>query len=295
MRVERIFAPPVTRRKARLALVVVLALITAAPIGALIVLLGTMSPLSYSVAGDELVVRSGDAFAGTRTVRLADISEASVTTLSRGRRTAGTALPGRCTGRFSYPELGSVWQATNCRQRVLVIHMATGDPPLLITPPDLEAFATAIRSQTAMTVTLPPEPTVPLRVLQVVLASTLVAVVAMGAGLVMGPHRMRYRISGGNLEILTLFGRKRWPVAGATAAEHQPERLRRVLGTAAPGYYTGYFRESGRGTRVYATDIEQMVLFQGASRLLVSPADRRGFLAALAEEGALVQPPRRLD
>jgi hypothetical protein len=96
-------------------------------------------------------------------------------------------------------------------------------------------------------------------------------------------------VGDGAFEVRTLFGRKRWPTKGARAKDYSPSRLWRVAGTAVPGYYTGVYRESGETTRVYATDVQRVVLFEGEQRVLVSPEDRVGFLRALEEEGVDVQ------
>jgi hypothetical protein len=63
----------------------------------------------------------------------------------------------------------------------------------------------------------------------------------------------------------------------------------RVAGSGMPGYYTGRFRENGQATRMYATDLKAMVLVEGPDRVLLSPEDLDGFLAALKREGASVR------
>ena len=105
---------------------------------------------------------------------------------------------------------------------------------------------------------------------------------------ILGPSRMVYRVGEGALDVRTLFGSQRWSLAGATARAHVPSRLWRVAGTAMPGYLTGVYREDGRTTRVYATDLGRAVLIEGPARVIVSPEHRDAFLAALRDEGARV-------
>lgn len=283
------FRAPVRRSLVRTLFAVVVPLIVVVPMAALIAVVLGMSPASYTIGGGTLVVHSGDLFAGTRTVRLADVTEARVVALRGGRRTAGTALPGFCAGRFAYPDLGSVWQVTTCGPTGVLVEARSEERPIVISPPDPDAFIARIRSGTETTLTLTPPDTGPLRVLLLLVAPLgMLTGIAVGAVLILGPSRMRYRVGDGMLEVRTLFSRKRWPTAGASAKGHTPHKLRRVAGTAAPGYYTGLFRESGQSTRVYATDIERVVLFEGPARVILSPEDRVAMLRALEAEGATV-------
>lgn len=286
----REFRPPVRPSAFRVGLGLLLPIIVLLPMGALLALVLGMTEASYTIANGALVVRSGDLFAGERTVRLADMTEARVVLLHGGRRTAGTALPGFCAGRFSYPDLGAVWQVTDCSRRVLLVRGPEGTLPILITPPDPEGFANKLRSGAETVVTLPPPDKGPFRILLLVIAPAgIVTAILASALLLLGPSRMRYLVGDGAFEVRTIFGRKRWPTAGARAKAHTPERLWRVAGAGAPGYYTGIFRESGQTTRVYATDVERVVLFEGAQRVLVSPEDRVALLRALEEEGVEIE------
>jgi len=286
----REFSPPVRPSKLRVVLAVALPLLVLIPIGGLLAILLGQSPATYTIADGALTVRTGDFFTGTRTVRLAEVSDARVAPLSGGRRVAGTALPGFCGGRFRYPDLGTVWQATTCSRVGVVIRTTSGDVPVVISPPDPEVFIERLHAGTATQVTLPAPDKGPLWVLLTVVGlGSLIAGVLVGAVLLLGPGKMRYRVGDGALEVVTLFGRQSWPTRGARAREYTPQRLLRVAGTAAPGYYTGRFRESGQAARVYATELGRVVLFEGEARVLVSPEDRATFLQALADAGVTVE------
>jgi hypothetical protein len=285
----REFRPVVRPSKLRLALALVLPLVVILPLGALGALILGISQASYSIAGGELVVRSGEMFSGERTIPLASITEARPVMLHGGRRTAGTALPGFCAGRFSYPDLGTVWQVTTCSGRAVLIEAQNQPQPVVITPPDPADFVARLRAGTATEIVLPPPDKGPLRVIAMVVGPvTLLSILMVSALLLLGPGRMRYLVGDGALEVHTLFGKKRWPTAGARARAHTPEGILRVAGTGAPGYYTGIFREGGQSTRVYATDLSRVLLFEGEQRVILSPEDRVEMLRALEEEGVVV-------
>lgn len=286
----RTFRPAARPSKLRVVLALLLPLVVIVPMSGLAALTFGMTRASYTIAGGALTVKSGDFFAGTRTVPLSDITEARAVVLGRGRRTAGTALPGFCAGRFSYSDLGAVWQVTTCRAHAVLVRAAGLDRPIVITPPDPDQFLSDLRAGTETVINLPPPDKGPLRWLAATLGP-LAILSALGASalLLLGPGRMEYRVGEGVLEVRTLFGAKRWPARGARARAYTPGRLWRVAGAAAPGYYTGLYRESGESTRVYATAVDRVVLFEGEARVLVNPEDRVGFLRALEEEGASIE------
>lgn len=282
--------PPVHKRTARLVLAIVFPLIAVVPLGALAAVLIGMSPARYVIASGKLVVESGDLFAGRREVRLADLTESRAVTLRGGRRSAGTALPGYCGGRFTYPELGTVWQVTDCRASAVLLRAQGESLPIVLTPPDREAFLDHLRKGEDTSFTFPPPEMGPLRlVIGFAAAAGISTTVIVSVLLVIGPSRMRYRVGDGMFEVVTLFSRKRWPTAGARARGYTPVKLGRIAGTAAPGYYTGLYRESGQSTRVYATEIDRVVLFEGPARVIVSPEDRVALLRALEEEGVEIE------
>lgn len=295
----REFRPPVRPSVLRIVLAVVIAAAALVPTGLLLRVVTGMSQVSYAIAGGALTVRSGDPTWGDRTVRLADVTDVRIADLRGGRRTSGTALPGYCAGHFSYEGLGGVWQATNCAGRALVIRSRdVGTPVLVITPPDLEGFQASLGAGTDAIVTLPPPDKGPLTLIAWISAPVaLIATLMIGSLLLFGPGRMRYLVGGGALEVRTIFGKKRIELAGVHACAHVPTRLWRLAGSAMPGYFTGLFREQGKNTRVYATDVKRMVLLESASgasggasavRVLVSPEHVEFFLAALRDEGARV-------
>src|SRR6185295_16571829 len=105
-----------------------------------------------------------------------------------------------------------------------------------LSPPDVEGFLERLHAGTPTSITLPPPNASPLRtLLLVVVPVSMVSSLMLAALLLLGPSRMRYLVGDGAFEVRTLFGRKRWPTAGARARGHTPSGLRRVAGSAAPG------------------------------------------------------------
>ncbi len=289
----REFRPPAKPSFVRTVLVVLVAVAALVPTVLIVRLATGLSQASYEIGDGSLVVRSGDVTWGDRAVRLADVTETRVVLLRGGQRTGGTALSGYCAGHFRYDEIGEVWQATTCARRALVVRTRDPNTPILVlTPPEPEAFQAALAQGRAMTVTLPPPDKGPLTLVALVSVPLALGAAAMLAALVLlGPRRMRYLVGDGFLEVRTLFGRKRIALAGRHARPHAPKRIWRVAGAAMPGYYTGLYRDEGRNVRVYATDLEHGVLVEGESRVIVSPEHVEFFLAALRDEGAVVDPP----
>jgi len=285
----REFPAPIRWSAARVALAVLFPLVILPPMAGLVAVAFTGSAPTYTIAGGTLTVKSGDLLSGERAVPLADITGVEPTTLHGGRRVSGTALPGFCAGRYSYPDLGTVWQVTNCTASAVVVRADSQPFPIVLTPPDPSAFVQQVRAGEAAVVTLPPASKGIFQLLALALVPTAgVTAILLSALLLFGPRRLRYTVGDGMLEVRTMYGRKRWPIQGARATAYVPTRLWRVAGAGLPGYHSGLFRESGQSTRCYATALDHAVLFEGPARVIVTPDDREGFLKALEAEGAQV-------
>ena len=207
--------------------------------------------------------------------------------LSGGRRARGTSAAGICTGHYWYPEHGTVWQATSCARRGALLVVEGEERPIVLTPPDPEAFVATVRAGTDADIVLPPGDPLLLKVVPGVVALLLVVTSSMLiAVFLLGPTRMRYVVGDGRLEVHTLFSRTSWPLEDARARPHTPKVTLRLVGTAFPGYYTGIFRADGATTRLYATDLVSGVLLEGPARVYLSPADPTAFLTALHAAGA---------
>jgi hypothetical protein len=284
------FRPPLIRSRARLVLGLVLLPIGLSPILLAGHLLWGDARITYAIAGGRLTVTTGGLLDRQRSVAVREIRSVRSVEARGGRRTFGTGMPGYCVGRFSYPELGSVWQATNCGRRAVLLHLREGGRPWLLSPPDPLDFMARLSGGVPTRIELPrARSSFFARLMAPLLLGLMVLIVAVEALIVLGPRRLRYHVRDGTLEVRTLFTRRRWQLEGVRARRHRPRVTLRLLGSAMPGYYTGVFRADGKTTRVYATDLRQGVLIEGAARIFLSPADLPGFLAELRESGAVVE------
>jgi hypothetical protein len=254
-------------------------------------LLWLPSSVRYTVTEDRLTVvtRTG-LLSGDRSVRRADVERASLATVRGGRRTNGTAMPGHCTGSFRFADIGDAWAAGNCSPEVVVVRVRGDARPLILTPPDRQAFVAALLTGTPMTVEPAPVEAPPNWWLFKLLALTPLATVVIGPGIfALSSARLGYAVGDGELEVRTAFARRRISLRGATARPYRPRRLARIAGSNLPGYNTGFFRGEEGTVRVYASTVEEGVLIEGRRRVFVSPADRAGFLDALRTAGTLVE------
>jgi hypothetical protein len=248
--------------------------------------------LSYRVDGGVLQLVGGESLlASRREIPLGSIEGSEVVVLGRGRRVAGTGLPGLCAGHFSYDGLGDVWQATDCRREVLLLRMAGEERPVLVSPPDRDAFLAALAAGRDADLSPPPVPEPrEWRLFKTALPAVAVPGMAYVAfALLAAPRRLRYRVDGLELEVQLLLVRRRFSLAGAAARRYTPKRAWKWAGTGMPGYLAGLFTVDGASTRVYASTVrEEGVLLEGAKRVFVTPEDIPGFLGALREQGVRV-------
>lgn len=289
----REFRPPQRRSGIRSLLAGVVGLVMLVPAVLFALFAASGFRVSYTVDAGTLTVTTGDFMTGHRRVPLADIASVQDVVLEGGLRTMGTALPGYCVGRFRYSNVGAVWQATDCSRRALLLQARGQDLPLLVTPPDPEAFRSML-ARASGRIDLPPAAKGPVvQVLGLVFLLVLVSASMAIATMLLGPGRMRYRVGDGVFEVHTLFTRRSWPIAGLRARRHEPRSRWRIAGSAMPGYYTGFFRIDGESTRVYATDLGDGVLLEGAARVFLTPEHPDAFLTSFRAAGGTVEGARR--
>jgi hypothetical protein len=161
------------------------------------------------------------------------------------------------------------------------------DRPVVVSPPDADAFVAAIKSGIDFDIALPPGDAMLLKLVPGLASLFLFVTTTMVIGvLVYGPRRMRYVVEGDRLVIRTMFSRRDLALSEIRARAHVPKVTLRLFGTAFPGYYTGLYRADGANTRIAATDLKGGVLIEGPVRLYVSPEEPSAFLAALRAGGA---------
>jgi len=287
----RVFSPPVTSRSLRRALALVLGLVLVAPM---------LIAGSFAVSPPTITLRidAGRLHAGARTgffltdrdVALASISDARRVHLQKGSRVMGTGMPGLCSGRWRYADLGDVWQAADCGSGAVVIDTGAA-ARLVVAPEDPAAFLRALEGGAAFESTQVSAATSGLRALFALLALALVAVVAWFVALCgWGAERMRYVVGPGWVEVRTILGTHRQVTSGLVARRRTGRIGWRVAGTAMPGLYTGWYRVDGRSARIWTTRPSDGVLLEGNKRWVVSPEHEAAFVAALREAGAQVHP-----
>lgn len=278
------FRPPPRARRLRLVLGLPLVALLVAIVGGTTFLLWAPHELRYEVSDGALVVSSGPRpLVDHRRVPLTDISGVDPVELGRGRKVRGTNMPGYCVGVYRYRELGTVWQATDCSAAAVVVGVRGESRPLVLTPADRQALIAALergdRYVDRPAERAPGSSWSPVMLLPLV--TVPVAVIAAAVFLV-APGRLRYRVDGDAVEVTTVFGRRRFALAGCRARRHTAKIGLRLWGTSVPGYFTGWFLADGRRTRVYATTASDGVLIEGdALRLFLSPAEPDRFLEML--------------
>jgi hypothetical protein len=219
----------------------------------------------------------------SRGLSLDQIRSAEPVVLRGGRRVMGTNLPGYCTGRFRYRELGEVWQAGDCSGQGVLIRTVGDGRPWLVSPSDTGVFLEALETgRWYRGEIVPSDPgggfvLVRLAMLVPLLLAATVPVVFFAA-----PKRLSYRVVSGGIEVSTLLRRRRFDTIGAAARRHRPKPGLRLWGSGMPGYFTGWFLVDGKRCRVYATGFDDGVLIESPQlRLFLSPSDPAAFVSAL--------------
>lgn len=288
---ESEFLPPRSRTTVRYWLAGVLTVVAVPALAWVTLLLWAPTRVVYIVDGGRLEIRTRLAgLWSSKSIPLGAIQEVREVSLEGGSRRAGTTLPGYCQGRFAYPGLGTVWQATDCSRTALLL-LAEGEArPVVVTPPDRVAFQASLRGGGSGRLEVVLDTTrrsdAMLRVMRVVVLLMIPVMLAVPVLLVIAPQRLRYRLEPGVLVVQTWCSEKRFPLTGAVVTPGPAGRALKVAGSAAPGYYAGRFRVDGKSTRIYATTLKDGVLVEGETRVFVSPADPGGFMAALVTSGA---------
>lgn len=246
--------------------------------------------LDYAIAGEHLAITSGFSVKPHRDViALSDITDARAVDLAPGTRILGTSLPGYCSGRFRFPDLGSCTLVSNCGRRAVVLAVTGRPRPLVLTPAARSDFLSAIAGEGRYKESSTPEATGSAMLgLRLMTAAALLVTLLVPVLFFVTPNRLRYHVSPGQVEIhLTLTG-KTFAVSNCLARRYSPETKARVIGTSLPGYHAGRFTLDGMATRVYATRLTDGVLIESPDlRLFLTPEDPNAFLESLRALGDL--------
>lgn len=237
----------------------------------------------YVFRKGELTIDSGSLLDGRKTFAASDVISVRTVGLTRGRRVRGTAAQGVCTGRFWYPDIGHVWQATDCAHTALLLMVKGEKLAIAVSPPDFSRFVSRLTQPSDGVVALPPGQVGAVRVMAAIFSGALMVTTALVlAVFLLAPKRLRYMVGDGCLIVRTLFRRRLWLLRDLSARAYSPVAPSRVIGASMPGYYTGLFSELGGTMKVYATDLRNGILLEGAERLYLSPAEPDAFLSAVS-------------
>ncbi len=286
----RVFRPVPVTRPARIWFAVLLAVL-GVPLLWLLFELLRVPTIRYAVDSANLTITSSLGSAHqNKTLSIARIADVRPEFLRDGVLRFGTEKPGYCVGFFAYPRMGEVFQITDCSPLAVVLTSTGEATPVMITPADRDGFLAALRAGRPATFAPPGKRTVSW---WLTLATVLGVLAAIVAGLwtvfFLAPARLAYAVAGGALEVRTLAGRRTIALAGARALPYRALLGQRLSGAPLPGYTIGSWMMDSMATSVLASTRDgDGVVVEGDGRFFVNPADREGFLAALAAEGATV-------
>lgn len=275
---------PTTGRGARALAAVALAVVA----GAAVVLGGLLlgSDRIIQVTATDVTATAGPSWLRhEHRLGLADIQSVRPVAVRGGHRVFGTAMPGHCTGTWSYADLGEVFQVTDCGDRALLVQ-APG-ARWLLQAPDLDGLQHALQARTPFAFASRDSMGAPLTGLVVVL---LAITLLTGAAVVWlswkAPGLLRYRVEGGQLVVSTGWGDTAVALAGATVSDQEAPLTLRLMGVGMPGLHVGWYLQGRKRARVWATRMRGGLVIDGAMRCIVTPEDREGMRAALLAAGA---------
>ncbi len=243
--------------------------------------------LIYEIDSSRLTIRTSTGLKeNAKVVELGRIYEAQPTLLRGGQLRMGREKPGYCVGLFHFGSVGEAYLASNCSDRAVVLKASGEVAPIVLTPPDGNAFIKALYAAQPARFEAPSN----MRGAGLVLALLLLLLVLVAAALVvwlwLAPRRLRYEVEGGQLVVQTLFRRLSFPIAGTRVKVHRPLMGGHLSGFHLPGYWIGSYTLDTMATSVFASVKDEGVLVESEGRLFLTPQDRTGLVTALEAAGA---------
>jgi hypothetical protein len=280
------FLPAQASRLSRAVSWGVAVLMLAIAVPAVLLLLGPRS-IVYDLQPDTLVVEASlSGWDQGRVLDRAAVTDARATETNGGTRYRGTGMPDFCQGVWGHRGLGEVWQATTCGSEVVVLRFSGEDRPVMLSPDDRDGFLQALaQGETGRfpATEAAPGGGVPTWLFILGLLTVLGTVGLLGV-MKVSPGRLKYEVSDRTLTVVTLFGRKPIPLAGAKIERTPRARpTLRLFGIGLPGHHMGLYRVQGKTVRIYASRFTDVVWIspRGERDIIVSPEDVDGFLAAV--------------
>jgi len=288
---KREFAPAVPKRSTAWLVTLVGGLFALPLLYAVVAFLLSPRQLRYDVDSAFITIYTTGGFTGdVKKIAMGRVDDIAPAWLRGGEMQYGSKKGGYCVGFFRYHSLGEVWQATDCSEGGVVIRAGGEIHPVVITPADPEGFIAAAKDGQTRTFLAPNKPSgIPWGTLALMCACLWPFAGVFFVLFFLAPGRISYRVAGGALEVRTLASRESIPLAGMKARLHQPLQGGRLSGIGVPGYYAGVFDLDQAATAVYGTSREHGVLLEADVRVLVTPRDEAGFLAAVGAAGVTVK------
>lgn len=271
-----------------------LLVVVAVPLTAIFVTLLRTPRISYAISAGNLHIHASlGPRQDDKVIPLARISEARPEWLHGGSLRFGSEKPGCCVGFFDYQRTGEVWQATDCSDEVVLLRASSEVTPVVIAPPDREAFIRALWANSSGVWEVSGHRTASWWLTLVTLLLLLVMVTAaLVVVFFVAPARVFYLVRAGVLEVLWFGGSRQVRLTNCRAFKHWPILGQRLAGVRLPGYVVGSWLLDSMATSVAASSLDDGVIVEGDGRVFLTPGDRDGFLAALAEAGVTVATPQ---
>jgi hypothetical protein len=292
-RTGRLFRTVPVRAPARLWFTVIMVVVALALVLASLTLL-RLPRISYAIEAGNLHIhaRLGSTHED-KVIPIARISGAEPEWLHDGSLRFGTEKPGACVGFYDYERTGEVWQVTDCSAEVVLLRASSETTPLVIAPPDRELFIKALWANSPGVWEVAARRPASWWLTLVALALMLIVVTAaLVVAFFVAPARICYLVRAGALDVLWFGGARQVQLEKCRAFKHRPLLGERLAGVPLPGYVVGSWLLDSMATSVVASSLEDGVIVECEGRMFVTPADRDGFLAALAQAGATVVTPQ---
>lgn len=276
-------------RRSRASIVFAVGIIIVLVVSAVMCFGEAVASASYTLREGVLTIDSGTIMAGRRSFATPAITHAEVIAVANGVRTFGIADSKLCTGIWRYPDIGVVWQVTDCSAEVVRLDVVGETQPILVTSRDRKAFIEQLSNGTTARVHQDVGRS-PIRAMPTCIGVVLLVVAGVSAFMIiLGPSRIRYLVGDGGLTIRTAFVRRLVDTTNMRARLWSPSFRMRVFGTALPGYYTGIYSTKIGYVRVYAADMRSAgILLEGRRTVFVCPCDPDAMLRALHGVGITV-------